>query len=146
MTGPPQHGVQRRPWHLWVVGLVGLAWSGFAAFDYLMTVTRNEAYMSQFPKEMQDYFYALPWWYYAVWAVGFAGGILGCIALIARHRGAVPLLLLSLGSAIFSLICGLTDPNAPTMPGMEIMAALILGISVLLVAYAYVMTRRGVPH
>jgi hypothetical protein len=51
----------RRPWHLWVLGLLGLLWSALGAFDYLMTVTRNPAYVGQFPQEMQDYWYGLPW-------------------------------------------------------------------------------------
>ena len=72
----------RRPWHLWVLGLFGLLLSAFGTFDYLMTVTRNEAYLGQFPKEMVDYYFGLPGRMYAIWAVGLAGGLVGSSALL----------------------------------------------------------------
>jgi len=34
------------PWHLWLVGIMGLLWDSMGAFDYLMTQTQNESYMS----------------------------------------------------------------------------------------------------
>jgi hypothetical protein len=134
----------RRPWHLWVLGILGILWSALGAFDYLMTVTRNPAYMGQFPQAFQDYFYGLSWWYYAIWAVGIAGGLLGCIALLARSRWAVPLLALALLNTLFSLTCGFLDPAAPRIEGMEIIAAAITASSVLLFVYALVQRRRGV--
>lgn len=141
MTATP---LPRRPWHLWLLGLFGLLFSAFGIFDYLMTVTRNAAYLGQFPKEMLDYFFGLPGWYYAIWAVGLAGGLVGSFALLTRCRSAVPLLGLSLLSTLFSLAIGLTDPNAPYMEGTEIMVAAVTAFSVLLFVYAIAQRRRGV--
>lgn len=31
------------PWHLWLLGIFALLWSGMGALDYVMTQTRNEA-------------------------------------------------------------------------------------------------------
>jgi hypothetical protein len=42
---------QATPWHLWVIGIVALLWSGMGAMDYVMTQTRNAAYMSAFTPE-----------------------------------------------------------------------------------------------
>ncbi len=140
MTSTPPH---HRPWHLWLLGLFGLLFSAFGIFDYLMTVTRNAAYLGQFPKELLDYFFGLPGWYYAIWAVGLAGGLVGSFALLTRCRSAVPLLGLSLISTLFSLYTGLTDPNAPHMEGMEIIATVITAVSTLMFAYAFVQRRRG---
>ena len=52
--------VQSTPWHLWVVGVFALLWSAMGAMDYVMTQTRNEAYMSAFTPEQLDFFYAIP--------------------------------------------------------------------------------------
>ena len=38
--------VVETPWHLWVVGVVGLLWSAMGAMDFVMTQTRNESYLS----------------------------------------------------------------------------------------------------
>ena len=52
----------RRPWHLWLVGILGLLWNLVGAYDYLMTQTQNVSYMSQFTPEQLEYFYGFPTW------------------------------------------------------------------------------------
>ena len=41
----------KTPWHLWLVGILGLLWSTMGATDYFMTQTGNEAYLSNFTPE-----------------------------------------------------------------------------------------------
>jgi len=36
----------RTPLHLWIVAALATVWNAFGAFDYLMTQTRNEAYLA----------------------------------------------------------------------------------------------------
>jgi hypothetical protein len=135
----------RRPWHLWVLGIVGLLWGALGAFDYAMTMTRNPDYMGQFPQEMVDYWYGLPWWYFAIWGVGLGGGVLGSFALLLKSRWAAPLLALALLSTLFSLVCAF-DPAAPKMEGMAwawLFAAAITAFAILMFAYAVVQRRRG---
>ncbi len=48
--------VDRRPLHLWVIGVVALLWNAMDAFDYVMTQTKNEAYMSAFTLEQLSFF------------------------------------------------------------------------------------------
>ena len=50
-------GFSRAPWHLWVIGSIGLLWSAIGALDYVMTQTKNEAYMSAFTPEQLEFFY-----------------------------------------------------------------------------------------
>jgi len=45
MSETREAGVEPTPWHLWVIGVVALVWSAMGALDYVMTQTRNEAYM-----------------------------------------------------------------------------------------------------
>ena len=69
----------RRPWHLVVVGILALLWNAMGAFDYTMTQTRNEAYMSRFTSEQLEYFYSFPSWAVATWATAVWGSVLGAI-------------------------------------------------------------------
>ena len=59
----------RTPWHLWVVGILGFLWDSMGAFDYLMTQTQNESYMSNFTPEQLEFFYNFPTWVVAFWAM-----------------------------------------------------------------------------
>ncbi len=94
----------RTPWHLWVVGILGLLWNALGAFDYLMTETRNAWYMGQFSPEQLDFFYGLPAWAVAFWAVAVWGGLLGVVLLLMRKRLAVPVLLISFLSMVVTAI------------------------------------------
>ena len=86
----------RTPWHLWLVGVLALAWNGIGAFDYMMTETRNPGYMSDFTPEQLAYFYAFPKWVVATWATSVWGGVLGAVLLLLRKRLAVPVFAVSL--------------------------------------------------
>ncbi len=43
--------MNRTAWYLWVIGGVSSLWNAMGAMDYVMTQTRNEAYMSAFTPE-----------------------------------------------------------------------------------------------
>lgn len=57
------------PWHLWVVGVVGLLWNGYGCYDYFMTETAGEEYLRSYgmTDEMIAYYNAMPAWMTAVW-------------------------------------------------------------------------------
>lgn len=79
------------PWHLWVVGVVALLWSGLGCLDYAMTQTQGDAWLANMDlTEVQmAWFHGLPAWYHAAWAVGVWGGLLGAILLLLRRRWAL---------------------------------------------------------
>jgi len=54
--------------------------------DYVMTQTKNEAYMSGFTPEQLAFFYSFP---VSAWAIGVWGGLLGAVLLLVRRRLAV---------------------------------------------------------
>jgi len=56
-------------WHIWVVGILTLAWNSIGALDYFMTQSGNESYMSQFSPEQLSFFYGFPIWVNATWAI-----------------------------------------------------------------------------
>lgn len=122
---------QRPPWHLWVVGILGFLWNSMGAFDYLMTETRNESYMSRFTPEQLEFFYGFPVWLVAFWAVAVWGGLLGTALLLMRKRLAVPVLLVSFLSMVVTAI-----HNFLVSDGLEVMGGTGLVFSLLIFAFA----------
>ena len=135
------------PKHLWIVGLAALLWSAMGAFDYLMTQTRNDAYMSNFTPEQLEFFYGLPAWTVALWAVGVWGGVLGALLLLLRNRLAVWAFAASLTGVVVSMFQnyvlddGLQVIGDPVSLGFTFV---IIAAAVAFLLYARAMTRRGV--
>lgn len=80
---------RKTPWHLWVVGIAGLLWTGMGAFDYVMTQGDNEAYLSQFTDAEREWFTSIPTWAVATWATSVWSGVVGCILILLKSRFAV---------------------------------------------------------
>jgi hypothetical protein len=137
----------RTPWHLWVVGVLSLLWNAVGAFDFVMTQTRNESYMSNFTPEQLEYFYGFPAWVVATWGVATCGSLLGSVLLLLRSRFAVPVNLVVVVAMAFTFV-----HNLVLSDGLEIMGGagalvftiLILVVGVLLWIYARAMASRGV--
>jgi len=145
----PQAGNSgKAPWHLWAIGIIGLLWSAIGAFDYAMTEMKNEAYMKAFTPAQLEYFYSLPAWVVACWAVGVWGGVVGCLLIVLRKRAAAPVLLASLVGATLTFIHNIVLSN-----GLEVMgggtSAVVFPVIILVIAlglwwYAKTMAKRGV--
>jgi hypothetical protein len=136
----------RTPRHLWVVGIIALLWNCIGAFDYLMTQTKNAAYMSAFPPEQLAFFYGLPVWVVAAWAFAVWGGVLGSVLLL-RRRLAVPVFLVSLvGMAVTTfhnwLLSNAFELFSDTFS--RVFTVVIIVITVGLYFYARAMEQRGV--
>ena len=139
-------GARRAPWHLWAVGIFALLWSGIGAMDYVMTQTRNEAYLSQFTKEQLDFFFGIPAWAIATWAIAVWGGVVGAVLLLLKRRLAVWVFGASLAGMVITTI-----QNYGLSNGMEIMgdpfslgfSAVIFLLSIGFFVYARAMDRKG---
>ena len=137
----------RTPRHLWVVGIIALLWNCIGAFDYLMTQTRNAAYMSAFPPEQLAFFYGLPVWVVAAWAFAVWGGVLGSVLLLLRRRLAVPVFLVSLVGMVVTTLHNWLLSNAFelfTDTLSRVFTVVIIVITVALYFYARAMEKRGV--
>jgi hypothetical protein len=134
------------PWHLWVVGILALLWNSFGAYDYLMTMTRNEAYMSAFTPEQLEYFYGFPAWMVAFWAVGVWCAFLGAILLVLRSRWAFHAFLLGLVGMAGTWFYQFTHPAPPgVLDGIGLLMSVVIWITqVLLALYAFSMLKKGV--
>ncbi|MEJ2402277.1 MAG: hypothetical protein P8Y52_12925 [Xanthomonadales bacterium] len=134
------------PWHLWVIGIIALLWNAVGAFDYLATKLQYEAYMSAFSQEQLDYFYGLPTWVVACWAVGVWGALLGSLALLLRKAWAVWLFGASIlgmaGTTIHNFV--LTDGAAVMGEGATTFSIVIWVIALFLYFYSAAMAKRRV--
>lgn len=137
----------RTPWHLWVVGIFAVLWNAMGAFDYFMTQTQNEGYMSNFTPEQLEYFYGFPSWVVAFWAIAVWGGVLGAVLLVLRKGLAVPVFLVSFISMVVTTIYnfGLSDGlEAMGDPFSLFFSGLIFVFALLFYIYARAMRNRGV--
>ena len=135
-----------RPWHLWLVGIIGGLWSAMGLLSFMLTQMNVEAVMSRFPPEQRAYFESFPLWADGFWAIGVFGGVIGCLLLLLKNRLAFPVLLASLIGAAVSNLGGLF-----LLGGMEVMdgpsagfSAIPIIIGAFLAYYAHAMSKKGV--
>jgi hypothetical protein len=136
------------PRHLWVIGILALIWNAMGAFDYVMTETRNEAYMAKFTAEQLDYFYSFPVWVVACWAIAVWGSVAASILLLLRKRLAESVFLVAFVAMVITTIYnyGISDGLEAMGEGAGnlVFSGLIFVVALLLWLYARAMRRRGV--
>lgn len=137
----------KAPWHFWVVGVVGLLWNAMGAFDYVMTKTRNEEYMSAFTAEQLEFFYGLPAWVVVTWAIAVWGSVLGAILLLLKKGLAVQVFLVSFLAMVVTAIHNYGLSNGLEVIGDTfslVLTAIIFFAGLGLYLYARAMKQRGV--
>ena len=136
-----------RPWHLWVIGIIGLLWSSMGVVSFLLTQMKVEAVMSRFPPQQRQYFESFPMWVVAFWAINVFAGVIGCVVLLLKNKLACPLLLASvIATAVFNL------GGLFLLGGMEVMretdglgfTVVPIFFSAFLAYYARAMSKKGV--
>lgn len=136
----------RRPWHLWLVGILGGLWSVIGLMSFIITQLNVEAVMSGFPPEQRAYFDSFPLWADGLWAIGVFGGVIGCVALLLRNRLAFPLLLASGIGAIGSNLGGLFLLGGYGVMGKTDglgFSMIPIGFGVGMAYYAWAMPKKG---
>ena len=136
-----------RPWHLWLIGIVGGLWSAIGVLSFVLTQMNVEAVMSRFPPQQREYFASFPLWADAFWVIGVLGGVIGCLLLLLKNRLAFHFLLASVIGATVANLGGLF-----LLGGMEVMGGTsALGFTVFplifaafLAYYARAMSKKGV--
>ena len=53
MSGAPGTKTPRRPWHLWLIGIIGGLWSSMGVISFMLTQMKVEAVMSRFPPQQR---------------------------------------------------------------------------------------------
>lgn len=128
-----------------IVAILGLVWSGFGIFDYLMTNMRDLDYLSGLdPKAIQS-LDALDYDIIAGWTISVGGVLLGSLLLLARSRfaqHAFALSLIGFAYAYFSQT-GLDLPKGKLIFGMPAGSAIGWIVAILLLFYSIRCGLRG---
>jgi hypothetical protein len=136
------------PWHLWVVGVVGVLWNGYACYDYLMTKTQGVAYLksSGMTEAQIAHMQGYPMWMTADWAIGVWGGLLAAVLLLARMRYAFHVFALSLAAFLLMLVYTYALSDGGKAMGQQgmIFNVVILAGCLFFTWYSWKMTKRGV--
>jgi hypothetical protein len=139
-------GGSKAPWHLWLVGALGLAWNAYGGFDYFMSKTRGDAYLQSvgMTPEQIVHFNAMPAWMTVVWAVGVWGALLGAVLLLLRSRYAATVFVASLVAYVLSLVYAyLIAPMPGSGPALVVFQLVILAGCVFFAWYANRARQRG---
>jgi len=136
----------KTPWHLWVVGVLGLLWNSYGGFDFTMSLTRGDAYYREVG--MTDaqiaHMATYPAWMILVWAIGVWGALLGAVLLLARSKWAVEVFAASLAGFLMSLVYAyVISPMPDSGNAMAIMQGVILAGCVFFVWYAVRARKAG---
>ena len=138
----------KRPWHLWLVGIVSLLWNAGGAMDYAMSKFKVESYLSQLSDEGRAFLDSTPLWFDAGWAFGVWASVAGSLFLLLRSRHAVAAFAFSLAGLLISMIYSLWLARSPMLADAGIAAwVFTLAIPVVLVGlliYARRMAAKGV--
>jgi hypothetical protein len=90
-------------WVYWLLAIIATLFGLMGLVDWSMTITRNEAYLGDFPPEMIDWVLALPQWRLALWAITVISGLAGGVFLLLRRAWAGPAWMLN----VLTMIAGL---------------------------------------
>ena len=133
----------RTPWHLWVVGILSLAWNASGAWVFVQA--QSGAAMDMDATEIAYYAAQEPW-FVAVTDVAFGAAILAALALLLRSRWAVTLYALSVAAIVVTSAYDIVQGTALLLhdQGWLILSCVTTGLAVLQWAYAFAMRKRGV--
>jgi hypothetical protein len=138
----------KTPWHLWVVGVVAALWNSMGVMDFVMTETRNAAYLAKVTPKQLEYFNSFPSWVIGAWGLAVLTGLLGSLLLLFRKRLAVPVLVASMIGMVLTDLYNFVLTNGLEVMGQGkatlIFPAIIFIIGLLLWLYARAMSKRGV--
>ncbi|MBA2653288.1 MAG: hypothetical protein H0U73_13645 [Tatlockia sp.] len=137
----------KTPWHIWLIGILGLIWNSIGVYDFIMAQTKNKAYLSSFTPEQLSFFYGLPFWVVVAWAISVWGGLIGIILLLCRRAAATWWFLVSFVGILLT-----TFNNFVLSKGMEVIGdttSLVFTSLIILVAlgfylYSVNMQRKGI--
>lgn len=134
------------PRHFWPVAGLSLLWNAFGVYDYLMTNTRDAAYLAQFPPEMMQYVDEMPYWTLGVWTLGVWGAVVGSLLLLQRSRFAAHAFAASLAGLAASTVYQLgSDMPEAMMSGVAVGMTVVIWIgAIVLLWYAVRMRKAGV--
>jgi hypothetical protein len=132
-------GTAKVPTSFWIVGVISLLWNSFGGFDYIMSQTRNEAWLSNIGnyQEVVAWMDGFPLWAEIGYGLGVWGSVAGSILLLLRSRHAVTAFLVSLIGAGVSFAGQMQNPLPPSLdPGASVIMPVVI-MAVILAQWWY---------
>ena len=134
---------RKAPWHLRVVGVVGLLWNASGAYTIMMAQA-GKLYDLE-PGEAA-YYAAQPTWFVVVTDIALLAAIAACVALLVRQRLAVSMFAVSLAAIVVTNCYELATGTSRMLVsrGAFIVTVIIVFIAIMALVYASAMKRRAV--
>jgi hypothetical protein len=129
-------------WPFWIFAGLSLLWNAYGAYDWLMTNSRNAAYIAQFPPETMQFVDGMPYWALGAWALGVWAAVAGSVLLLLRSRFAVHAFAASLAGLAANTLYMASGGMLMSRPAGLTIAIWVVAIALLW--YAMRMHKRGV--
>jgi hypothetical protein len=135
----------RTPIWFWIVAGLGLAWNIFGVVQFVGSLgqTVDGLMMGGMTPEQARIYHAMPGWATVAFGTGTIGGVLGCLALLARRAIAVPVFAVSLIAYIALYTADYVYGVFAVLPGQMAVLTMVVGIAAALLAVAAFARRRG---
>lgn len=132
------------PW-IWAVIACGFAWNLFGLFQLSQSMQQTEqsGMMSGMSAEAARVYYSLPPWMDLAFAMGAGGGALGCLAMAARLRMAVPILATSAAGYVMLFLGDWAYGLFALLPNQLVILLTVLAIAFGLLGLAMRLRRIG---
>jgi hypothetical protein len=129
----------------WAVAILATLWNLFGSFDFIMTVTNNQAYLENAPADMMAWIHGLPMWRIALWGLCIGVSLLACLALLLRRTMAPRLFWITVALMIVALGYDVAIGGVGRLlgPGYVGFACFLIAIEVLFALYAGWAARQG---
>lgn len=133
----------KRPWHLWVVGILSLLWNAGGAWTFIQA--QSGAPMDMDANEIA-YFAAQEPWFVAVTDVAVVSPLIAAFVMLLRSRWAVHLYGLSVVAIVITNAYDFASGTALMVndQGWLILNAITSALALLQWFYAWAMRKRGV--
>jgi hypothetical protein len=142
---PSFDGPVSAPRHLWVVGVLAAAWSGYACWHFALVSLRETATMAGLAPDVVDTIDAYPAWVIVAAAIEVGFALLGSLLLLGRSGWAAPAFATSLAGLAANQFNQLATGLPPSWNTWSFWAANLAGwlIAAALLVYALRLRRGG---
>ncbi|MGB5360436.1 hypothetical protein [Eudoraea sp.] len=130
----------------WIVSVLALLWNLMGVMAYLGQAYMTDEMKAEYPSDQLELIESTPAWATAAFAIAVWGGLLGCIALLARKKWAKPVLMLSLIGILVQFAYSFFMTNAAEIYGQVqgvITPLLVIIIGIALVQFARIAEKRN---
>lgn len=136
----------KRPWHLWLVGVLSLLWNAMGCWTWYQQVTGAPAYYANMTMAQIDYIRSAPNWVTIAFGLAVWAGLLGALALLLRRRLAFNAYVAGLIGYLVNTGHSLFTGDAARIMGTGgmIFAAVVFVLCLFEVGYSRWMAKQGV--